>query len=320
MEIVTELSTCQPPAGGSAVTIGAYDGVHLGHRALLGELRARAGPAGLTTTVVTFDRHPATVVRPESAPRLLCDLHQKLELLESAGVDRTVVVPFDEDRANETAEEFVEGILIGSLDARLVVVGEDFHFGHGRKGNVALLREMGSEAGFAVEGVSLQADRDPGGEGGEPISSTRIRSLVGAGRVEEAAALLGRLHQVRGKVVHGDHRGGAELGFPTANVDVPDTICLPAAGIYAGWYERPDGSVREAAVSVGRRPTFYGTAGELLVEAHLLDFSGDLYHEEARVSFASHLRPEQAFERVDELIAQMERDVAATRERLGELG
>src|SRR5580693_699293 len=132
METVTDLSTCTPPRGGSAVTIGAYDGVHLGHRALLGELRSRAQADGLCTTVVTFDRHPATVVRPESAPRLLCDLDQKLELLEAAGVDRTVVIRFDAERANETAEDFVNGILVSGLDARLVVVGEDFHFGHGR--------------------------------------------------------------------------------------------------------------------------------------------------------------------------------------------
>jgi len=320
MEIVTDLSTCTPPPGGSAVTIGAYDGVHLGHRALLGELQARAQADGLCTTVVTFDRHPATVVRPESAPKLLCDLDQKLELLESAGVDRTVVVPFDEERANETAEDFVEVILVEGLGARLVVVGEDFHFGHGRKGNVALLREMGSEAGFAVEGVLLRADGNTAGPEAGPISSTRIRSLVGAGRVEEAAVLLGRPHQVRGEVVHGDHRGGTELGFPTANVAVPDAICLPAAGIYAGWYERPDGSRRKAAVSVGRRPTFYGTGGDLLVEAFVLDFSGDLYGEEAKVSFVSRLRQEQAFEHVEDLIGQMERDVAATRALLGDPG
>src|ERR1700722_8133210 len=173
MDIVTDLSTCAPPPGGSAVTIGAYDGVHLGHRALLGELASRAQAGGLCTTVVTFDRHPATVVRPESAPKLLCDLDQKLELLASAGVDRTGVVPFDDDRANETAEDFVEQILIERLEARLVVVGEDFHFGHGRKGNVALLREMGSEAGFVVEGVSLEIDRDPAEPDSGPISSTR---------------------------------------------------------------------------------------------------------------------------------------------------
>jgi riboflavin kinase / FMN adenylyltransferase len=320
MDIVTDLSSLVPPPGGSAVTIGAYDGVHLGHRALLGELRSRARADGLSTVVVTFDRHPATVVRPGSAPLLLCDLDQKLELLDAAGVDRTVVVPFDTERANETAEEFVETILVEGLGARLVVVGEDFHFGHGRKGNVALLRDMGSTSGFAVDGVSLQADGGASVTSGEPISSTRVRSLVAEGRVEQAAALLGRPHQVRGPVVHGDHRGGAELGFPTANVDVPSEICLPATGIYAGRYERPDGSVWEAAISVGRRPTFYGRDGELLVEAHLLDFTDLLYGEEARVSFVARLRDELAFDDKAALIAQMERDVAATRTRLAASG
>jgi riboflavin kinase / FMN adenylyltransferase len=316
MDIVTDVSACVPPDGGSAVTIGAYDGVHLGHRALLAELADRARRDGLITVVVTFDRHPAAVVRPESAPLLLCDLDQKLELLAAAGVDRTVVIRFDIERANETAEGFVNGVLVEALDARLVVVGEDFHFGHGRKGNVALLREMGSTAGFEVDGVSLRADTGGPGEVGEPISSTRIRALVGEGRVEEAATLLGRAHQVRGKVVHGDHRGGPELGFPTANVSVPATICLPAVGIYAGWYGRPDGSTWPAAISVGRRPTFYGADGELLVEAHLLDFSGDLYGEEARVSFVAHLRDEAAFDSAEELMAEMAQDVAATRHRL----
>jgi riboflavin kinase/FMN adenylyltransferase len=316
MDIVTDLSTSVPPDGGSAVTIGAYDGVHLGHRALLAELAERARADGLTTAVVTFDRHPATVVRPDSAPRLLCDLDQKLELLEAAGVDRTVVVRFDAERANETAEAFVDTILVEALAARLVVVGEDFHFGHGRKGNVALLAEMGATAGFEVEGMSLRGAAGGDGAPSEPISSTRIRSLVAEGRVEEAALLLGRPHQVRGVVAHGDRRGGAELGFPTANVDVPGAICLPGTGTYAGWYERPDGSVWPTAISVGRRPTFYGTDGELLVEAHLLDFSGDLYGEQARVSFVARLHDDIAFSSADALIEQIGRDVEATRSLL----
>ena len=316
MDIVTDLASSAPPDGGSAVTIGAYDGVHLGHRALLAELADRARADGLTTAVVTFDRHPATVVRPESAPRLLCDLDQKLELLEAAGVDRTVVIRFDAERANETAEDFVNGTLVAGLDARLVVVGEDFHFGHGRKGNVALLGEMGSAAGFEVDGVSLRSDPGRGGDLSEPISSTRIRSLVGAGRVEEAAVLLGRPHQVRGEVAHGDRRGGSELGFPTANVAVPDSICLPGAGTYAGWYERPDRSVWPTAISVGRRPTFYGSDGELLVEAHLLDFTGDLYGEEARVSFVARLHDDIAFPSAEALMDQIGRDVEDTRSLL----
>jgi riboflavin kinase/FMN adenylyltransferase len=313
MQIITDPARCLPPPGGSAVTIGAYDGVHLGHQALLGELHARAEADGLTSVVVTFDRHPAAVVRPDSAPLLLCDLDQKLELLAATGVDRTVVVPFDTERANESAEEFVQEILVRGLDARLVVVGEDFHFGHGRKGNVALLREMGDEAGFVVEGVSLEAAPDGSAEAGHPVSSTRIRGLIAEGRVEEAAALLGRPHQLRGPVVHGDNRGATELGFPTANLDIPATIAIPAIGIYAGWYDRADGTRWPAAISVGKRPTFYGVDGNLLVEAYLLDFSGDLYGEQGRLSFVGRLRPELAFESVDDLVAQMLEDVDATR-------
>ena len=313
VEIVTDSAPSPAPVGGSAVTIGAYDGVHLGHRSLLGELRTRAEQGGLATVVVTFDRHPAAVVRPESAPLLLCDLDQKLELLASAGVDRTVVVRFDEERANETAEEFVTRELIDGLDARLIVVGEDFHFGHGRKGNVALLTEMGAVAGFEVDGVTLSSEA--GGDA-PAVSSTRVRTMVSRGDVEGAAALLGRPHQVRGPVVTGDRRGGAELGFPTANLDIPSDICLPAPGIYAGWYERPDGSRYRSAVSVGRRPTFYGTDGELLVEAFLLDFSGDLYEEQARLSFVHRLRDELTFATADELVVQMGRDVEHTRSLL----
>ncbi len=314
MEVVTELSEQPPPKTGSAVTIGAYDGVHLGHRTVLADLRRRATDAGLATVVVTFDRHPSSVVRPEHAPRLLCDLDQKLELLAHAGVDRTVLVRFDEARATETAEEFVQGTLVDALATRLVVVGEDFHFGHGRKGNVELLAEMGHVYGFTVDGVHLASDTPSG----PPISSTRIRALLAGGAVEEAARLLGRPHRVRGEVASGDGRGGSELGFPTANLAVSPELALPSEGIYACWYERATGELHRAAVSVGRRPTFYGDTGALLVEAHLLDFSGDLYGEEGRVSFVRRLRDELAFSSVDDLVAQMHRDVADARAALDE--
>ena len=296
------------------MTIGAYDGVHLGHRALLRDLSERAAADGLSTVVVTFDRHPASVVRPDSAPKQLTSLEQKLELLAECGIDRTLVVPFDEVRADETAEEFVQEILVDQLGARLVVVGEDFHFGHGRKGNVELLRRLGADHGFEVVGVGLTDD------GSEPVSSTRIRGLIAAGDVAGAARLLGRPHEVRGPVVRGDGRGGPELGFPTANVAVDDDIALPADGIYAGYFTRADGSVHPSAISVGRRPTFYepGTA-PVLVEAYLLDFDGDLYGEASRVSFHHHLRPEQRFESVEALIAQMTADVAETQRVLADL-
>ena len=265
----------------------------------------------LDTVVVTFDRHPATVVRPESAPLLLTDLEQKLELLADAGVDRTVVVRFDEVRANETAEDFVVEVLVEALGAKLVVVGEDFHFGHGRKGNVALLTEMGRRHGFEVVGLGLEADR-----AGEAVSSTRIRGLLAAGDVAAAARLLGRHHQVRGTVVHGDGRGGPELGFPTANLDVPPEVALPGEGIYACWYERPDRSVHAAAASVGRRPTFYASDGALILEAFLLDFDGNLYGEGARISFVERLGEDRRFPSVDALVAQMALDVAAARDVL----
>jgi riboflavin kinase / FMN adenylyltransferase len=297
----------------SAVTIGAYDGVHLGHRALLADLCARAEAAGLSTVVVTFDRHPASVVRPESAPKQLIDLEQKLELLAACGIDRTLVIPFDKGRADESAEEFVKEVLVDTLAASLVVVGEDFHFGKDRRGNVAMMSELGRTFDFEVVGVALTGATD--GIGGEQpaVSSTRIRALVAAGDVEGAARLLGRPHEVRGPVVHGDGRGGPELGFPTANVAVEADIALPADGIYAGWYTRPDGARHMAAISVGRRPTFYdpGTA-PVLVEAFLLDFEGDLYDEPGRVAFAHHLRPELQFDSVEALIAQMQLDVEAT--------
>jgi riboflavin kinase/FMN adenylyltransferase len=291
---------------GTAVTIGAYDGVHLGHRALLRDLSERARARGLSTVVVTFDRHPAGVVRPESAPLQLTDLEQKLELLAACGVDRTVVIPFDLARAEETAEDFVKQELVDGLGTRLVVVGEDFHFGHGRQGNVALLTELGRKYGFDVVGATLT------GDGTEAVSSTRIRTLVAEGDAVGAARLLGRPHEVRGPVVRGDGRGGPQLGFPTANLQIADDIALPADGIYAGYFTRADGTVLEAAVSVGRRPTFYepGTA-PVLVEAYLLNFEGDLYGEASRVSFVSRLRGDQKFETVDALIAQMHRDAAA---------
>jgi riboflavin kinase / FMN adenylyltransferase len=300
---------------GTAVTIGAYDGVHLGHRALLHELSTLAAARGLSTVVVTFDRHPAHVVRPESAPLQLTDLEQKLELLADCGIDRTLVIPFDRARADESAEDFVTTVLVDELEARLVVVGEDFHFGHGRKGNVALLTELGRVHGFEVIGTRLTGDGAASGDS-VPVSSTRIRTLVAAGDVAGAATLLGRPHEVRGTVVHGDGRGAVELGFPTANLMIDDDIALPADGIYAGYFTRADGTVHPAAISVGRRPTFYepGTTS-VLVEAYLLHFDGDLYGELSRVSFVSRLRDERQFDSVDALIDQMHLD-AAEAERL----
>lgn len=307
MEIFHQPGPCPELARGSAITIGAYDGVHLGHRRVIAEVREAARAEGLTSAVVTFDRHPAMVVRPESAPLLLCDLPQRLELLATTGVDCTVVVRFDEERAAESASVFVNELLVNCLGARLVVVGEDFHFGKGREGDVPFLRRAGEQAGFRVEGVELvDAAGSPAAEG-ERVSSTKIRHSLRAGDLAQANALLGRPHEVRGRVATGDRRG-RELGFPTANVAVPGDILLPADGIYAGWYERPTGSVHAAAISLGRRPTFYDEAHASLLEAHLLDFDGDLYGEQARVRFVERLRGEERFDSAAALVEQMRAD------------
>ena len=301
----------QPPAGGTAVTIGAFDGVHCGHRALLEVLRAQAAWRGLPTAVVTFDRHPAAIVRPDSAPLLLTDLEHKLELLEECGIDQTLVVPFDQARAGEEAEEFVSEVLVGDLGARVVVVGADFHFGHGRSGDVRLLSEAGRQSGFEVVGLGLEA------MGGAAVSSTRIRALLAEGAVREAADLLGRPHEVRGKVTRGEGRGGSVLGFPTANVLVPAGLAVPADGVYAGIYMRPDGSRHAAAISVGIPPTFPTETAGILVEAHLLDGKADLYGEKARVAFVARLRAQEHFGSLEDLVAQMGLDVAAARAILG---
>lgn len=318
MKVYRDLAEIGPARAGRAVTIGAFDGVHLGHQAVLRLVRDLARARGLSATVLTFDRHPAEVVRPESAPKLLTTLEQKLELLDATGnVDECVVLVFDEARSKESAEEFVSEVLAGTLRAALVVVGADFHFGHRRHGDVPLLQRMGVELGFEVLGLGLVASPDGSlaADGALPYSSTRVRTLLAAGDVEGAAAILGRPHEVRGPVERGDGRG-RELGFPTANVSVPQRTCLPADGVYAGTFTGEDGSPRPAAISLGRRPTFYADAGLLLLEAHVLDFAGDLYGQRAAVRFLHRLRPQERFESAGELVAQMERDVAAARRLL----
>jgi riboflavin kinase/FMN adenylyltransferase len=307
MEVVDELARCPQPAEGTVVTIGAYDGVHVGHRRLIERLRGLAAERGCASAVVTFDRHPALVVRPESAPKLLTDLDTKLELLEETGVDYVVVIRFDKERSTEPAADFVRRVLVGCLNAKVVVVGHDFHFGYKREGNVALLEQLGPTCGFSVLGLDLF------GAGGQEVSSTRIRDALAAGDVEEAAVLLGRPHRIRGVVRPGDGRA-RELGFPTANLAVSDEMCLGADGVYAGWYRGPSGSF-PAAISIGTRPTFYAD-GDVLVEAHLLDFDGDLYGEHATVELLRRLRGQERFDAIGELIAQMGADVEAARTML----
>ena len=293
----------------SVVTIGAYDGVHRGHQAVIGQVRNEAQQLGCQSVVVTFDKHPASVVRPESAPKLLTDLDQKLELLQQTGIDATLIVEFNRERSTEDPALFVKRVLVDALRAQVVVVGEDFHFGFNRGGNVAMLRELGKQFDFQVEPVKLIA-RPDGVE--EPVSSTSIRRALAGGQVETATNLLGRAYEVRGVVVNGDKRGRI-IGFPTANVEVPNAMCLPADGVYAGKFQCDDGSVHACAINLGRRPTFFEHADHSLLEAHLLDFDGDLYGQKVSVTFEHFLRSERKFDGLEAIKTQLQLDVAAAR-------
>lgn len=314
MDVLGEDGPPLTPGLRCAVTIGAYDGVHRGHQALLARTREAAARVGAASAVVTFDRHPAQTVRPSSAPRLLCDLEQRLDLLAASGLDIALVVRFDHAASQEPPGAFVRRVLGARLRACAVVVGADFHFGHDRAGDVGVLAAMGRELGFEVQGIEpvCAGPAGPAHVGQLPISSTRIRALVARGAVDEAAGLLGHPEELRGTVVRGDGRGGPVLGYPTANVAVEPELLLPADGVYAGWYLRPSGSAHMAAISVGRRPTFLDAAAPTL-EAYLLDFDGQLYGERARVQLVARIRPEERFDTVEELMAAMGRDVSRAR-------
>ena len=296
-----------------ACTIGVFDGVHVGHQEVFRTVRAMAEQLGVASAVVTFDSHPAHVVRPESAPRLLTSLEQKLELIEAAGIDYTYVVHFDEERAATSAEEFVQQVFVEALNAKAIVVGEDFHFGASRSGNVGALTRLGEENGFEVHALELIRHND---DAREPVSSTKIRRALAGGDVARAAEMLGRLYEVGGVVQHGDRRG-QQIGFPTANIPVSKVMAWPADAVYAGWCCLPDGSRHRCAINIGRRPTFYEHAENSLLEAHLIDFDGDLYGDEVKVSFAAFLRSERKFEGIDQLVEQLKADVDDARSLLG---
>lgn len=290
--------------GRSVVAIGVFDGVHVGHRAIVARAVAAASELGASSVVVTFDPHPAVVVRPDTAPLLLGDVAQRLDLLSSLGVDAVLVLPFDREMASWTAEEFVSRLLVSRLHAQRVVVGENFRFGNRALGDVALLRSLGAADDFSVDAVSLVGGSD------DAVSSTLIRGLIADGAVAAAADALGRPYGLSGVVVRGDARG-RELGFPTANIAVPPGIAVPADGVYAGWLVRADGSRWPAAISVGSNPTFDGV--DRRVEAYALDVEFDLYDERITIEFAERLRGMEKFDSVDELVAQMRADVAAVR-------
>jgi riboflavin kinase/FMN adenylyltransferase len=294
------------------VTIGNFDGIHLGHQAILRTVVGRARALSGEAVVYTFEPHPRKVLRPESAPALLTTLEQKLELIEAAGADAVVLEPFDLDFAKTPPDVFVRECLHRRLRPLEVYVGYDFHFGRDREGSMRLLTELGPKLGFAVT-IIPEVEVDGG-----DVNSTRIRQLLAEGQCEIAARMLGRPYSVRGVVVRGDERGRT-LGFPTANL-APENEVLPAGGVYTGTLrllddgDPPEDSRLRAVVNVGMRPTFQGR--ELRVEAHAIDWSGDLYGRRVELAFGTRLRAERRFESVDALRAQIAADVDEGRRRL----
>jgi riboflavin kinase/FMN adenylyltransferase len=301
-----------------ALAIGNFDGVHLGHAALLAEARARAARRGSQSAVLTFTPHPARLFAPDRAPPLIMSLQRRLELCAEAGIDVAIVEPFTRAFAAMEAPAFVREVLARDLGARDAVVGYDFSFGRGRSGDVRALRELGGAEGIEVAVIP------PISLGGVPCSSTRIRQLVSAGDTQAAAHLLGRPFELEGLVVRGAGRGRG-LGIPTANVAVEGEL-RPKIGIYAARARVLDGPqaglARTAALSVGTNPQFTSepwegseppTAAAVTVEAYLLDFDGDLYERRVRLEVGQHLRDERRFASVDALVAQIREDVAHVR-------
>lgn len=266
------------------VAIGTFDGVHVGHREVIRGC----------DTVLTFDPHPLTVVRPEAAPKLLTPFPIKRDIIAGLGVEEIVVIPFDDDFRSKDAEHFVEEILVGTLKAVEVSVGENFRFGKGATGDTGLLRSHGEFTSRVCPLVEVD---------GEAVSSTQVRALIAAGEVDKAARMLGGPFMMEGEVVHGDKRGQT-LGVPTANLVPDDRYAVPGHGVFAAWAHG-----YPAAVNVGVRPTF-DTGRGLLVEAYLIGFDGDLYGETLRIGFLERLRGEKRFESEEALVEQMKRDIA----------
>lgn len=309
MHVITDLDAVPGDVAPSAVTIGKFDGLHHGHLWLVEQLHAEARTRGLNPVVVTFDRHPLALLRPEIAPQPIVSLQQKLDLLERQGLRAVVVIPFTAAFAAVTPERFVRELLVARLGMRLLVVGRDFRFGAGGAGDVPLLQRLAPELGYEVVIVP-----DEPGPHGRRASSTWVRELLADGDVRAVAEVLGRPHVLSGEVVHGSKRG-RELGFPTANLSPQLEGLIPADGVYAGWFH--DGlSVYPAAISIGNNPTFDGVP-QKQVEAHLIDQRLDLYGKHAQLAFVDRIRGMEKFAGIEELIATMQRDVAAARRILG---
>ncbi|MGS1018291.1 bifunctional riboflavin kinase/FAD synthetase [Allosphingosinicella humi] len=291
---------------GGIVALGNFDGFHLGHQAVVGRAIARAKAEGRPALVATFDPHPVRFFKPDLPPFRLTTLDQRQRLFGAAGADAMLVFHFDAELAAVTAEDFVIDRLIGRIGAAGVVTGEDFTFGNRRGGNIAVLRQLGAEHGLSVDTVAPVLD------GGEPVSSSRIREALEAGDCETATRLLTRPFAIEGVVEHGDKRGRA-IGYPTANINLAN-YQRPHYGIYAVRGRLPDGRTLDGAANLGIRPSFHPP--KELLEPYFFDFSGDLYGQTIEVQLISFIRPEAKFDGLDALTRQMEQDCAEARRRL----
>ncbi len=310
MEIYRDLSSIRTPFARACVTVGNFDGVHLGHQLLFSEVVGRAYRCGGTSVAVTFDPHPLKVLRPQGI-KLISTTQQKIELIEMAGLDVLIIIPFDLHFARTTAQEFVDTILVDTIGVHELVVGYDYAFGRGRQGNIDFLREQGRLKGFPVTVVEAHY------EDGMLVSSTRIRELVAEGRMRDVRKLLGRWYQIRGRVQRGRQRGGPVVGFPTANLHLSEEDLVPRRGVYVTQVIVA-GQLYGAVSNIGYNPTF--GADRLVAETHIFDFDDDIYDKPIKLNLLRHLRGEKRFSGPRELADQISRDIETARRVLDEEG
>ena len=310
MEVIEDIDAIKIPYTNAVVTIGNFDGVHIGHQALFHQVIQKARALGGTSVAITFDPHPIRVLKQNGRPPLITLHEQKKELIKKSGIDVLICIRFTTTFAAITAKAFVEDILVNRIGMKAIVIGQDYTFGKNREGNLALLRKYGERLGFEV--IATGWIEHPPHAVERRISSTRIRDLVAAGEVDEAHKMLGRDYQVRGSVETGRNRGGKLLGFPTANIRLTDELC-PKAGVYAVRVEHR-GKTYAGVANIGYSPTF--DDNQFTVEVHILEFDEDIYGDKIRVNFVKRIRDEVKFASITELSDQIRKDIEAARDIL----
>lgn len=312
MELIENLNQIQRPFKNAVVTIGNFDGVHKGHQSLLGRIIEKADQIDGTSVAITFEPHPLKVLGIKTPP-LITRRDQKIELIEKSCIDVLLCLPFDKAFAAMTAREFIEDLLVNKIGMKAIIIGADYSFGKNRSGNIEMLKKEGERLGFQT---IISPWINDTGDQKERISSTRIRDIVMEGSVEQAIKYLGRHYQIRGKVIKGRKRGGAKLGFPTANIKLHDELC-PKIGVYAVTVETVKGNFLGVA-NIGFSPTF----GDQMftIEVHILDFEDDIYDTRIRVNMVERLRDEKKFSSIEELSAQIKTDVQIARDILKKYG